>query len=118
MTKRDVNARWALFALFLPLIGYMLSIGSALSQEHNPILAAPLPVCGLDNKAFEGLIEQLELNRVWRGRHENGEGALELTTNRKGQWLLLYRSMDSQDRKLVCVVARGSDSREWFGRPV
>ena len=112
------NPWWAQFALFLPIVGFLFFAGSAFPQTNNPILSAPLPVCGLDNRAFDELAGGLELNRVWRGRHENGEGILELSTNKKGAWFLFYRSADNQGRKLICVIARGDKSREWFGRPV
>ncbi|WP_136661698.1 hypothetical protein [Nitratireductor sp. XY-223] len=96
----------------------LLSADSAISQTGNPLLTAPMPVCGVADGSFEGLFRKLGHQSAWRGRHENGEGELELTTGRDGAWVLFYHTKDRQDRSLVCVIARGNHARARFGRPV
>ncbi|MEM6463342.1 MAG: hypothetical protein AAF724_15650 [Pseudomonadota bacterium] len=60
----------------------------------------------------------LRQRRAWYGEHQNGNGGLELTVGDNGIWLLFYHTRDAQEQKSVCLIARGTASRDSFGRPV
>ncbi len=112
------RARRVLATVFLAAVISGLHVAPATTQSGNPLFSGALPVCGPAGAAFADLFGKTGLKPVWRGVHENSEGELELATMRNGAWLLLYHSMDRQGRNLVCVIARGHQSRERFGRPV
>ena len=95
----------------------MLS-AAAQSQPQNALVTAQMPVCGTHNPSFETMLKELKQRTAWRGVHENEMGELELTVGRNGAWFLFYHAIDTGNRKLVCLVARGRLSRESFGSPV
>lgn len=105
-------------------IGFaLLAIGAdptayAQSRSGNPLLAAPMPLCGPLTPAFAKLLADLKQRPAWRGAHGERPGELELTVGSNGVWFLFFHSVDAGKRKTVCLIARGEDSREIFGRPV
>lgn len=90
----------------------------AQSPSTNPLLTAPMPKCGPLTPVFERYLERLKQRTAWRGAHENAPGELELTVGRNGAWFLFFHSLDAGKQKMVCLIARGGNSRELFGRPV
>ncbi|MCY6380957.1 hypothetical protein [Hoeflea prorocentri] len=95
---------------------FFVATGSV--RSANPLMTNTIPSCGLADERFEALLVSLQLRRVWKGAHDRHAGELELLVGRDGTWFLFNIARDRQGRKLACLVARGMQSREWFGRPV
>ncbi len=119
MDRRIALALYVALCVAAPFIGVMVSKARAEPDiyftANHYAFKAPLPHCINKGTLFKALEQKLKHPVSWTGRDESKPVRHVIYSNdEKGTWFLVIAKTDSV---VACIVARGNESRNFFGGP-